>query len=1033
MKTLFFLLLVCLACSALAQTPHLVVPTGHSGDIIAAAISPDEKYVLTGSDDETAILWTIGGKEMYALRRHSGPIIAAAFLYNGKDKFVLTADKDGAINQWDLNGNHIRTFHHSPPYQHGRDWVSKIVFSPDGKSVCVEARNYFHCTNLTAPPDNDAARLPDDQPRPAFFQNAPNEVSSKNFTLKMNGATATLWRLGGKKIQTYKGHSNAVTAAAFSPEDGGKSILTIGVDNVGRLWDATAGGMTKILNKMPDWLGAAALSPPAPDDPAGGKYYLTGGPHVKLWSRDNPQEPLRTFREGNSDGFDIGLLFGQSYIAIFSPDGKSVLSNDNESIVRWDVNSGAETDVFRGHHERVNAIAVTKAANGGMYVLAGSNDNTAKLWDPANNVVKHEEMSPRQMGDPIGGEFIGGEIQTYAGHTNDVISVAFSPATSNDPVGGKYVLTGSRDNTAKIWDRASGKEIATLIVLDSTEWAVTTPAGLFDASPGAMNLMHFVVGTEVVDLEQLKERYYEPGLLGKLMGLNQDPLRSVEAFSAVPLYPEMNAQISDDKLKLQIDLTPRNGGIGKLSVFVNGKELQEDANPQRAQTVTLDLTEFGKYYKDEGPSTIALRVYNNAGWLKSQALELEYMPPPAARGTGTAGGTAGLSTNKKPGLYAVVVGTANYAGDKLDLKFADRDAAYFSQALRATAPKVFGDRVFITLLNTDAKETSKQDISSKTTIKKAFADIAAKAQAQDVLVIYFSGHGVNYGTAENTQFYYLTKDIASEDLKDPEIRKNYAVSSGEITDWIKSIAALKQVMILDACNSGKIVEDLVGRKDLSSSQIRALDRMKDRTGMFILTGSAADKVSYEAGQYGQGLLTYSLLQGMSGLALTEDKRVDVMTLFQYSRDKVPELAKGIGGIQTPILAFPNNGASFDIGIVDAQVKIPLAQVKPVFIRNNFQDEDSFDDVLGLTPALASYFQQLTLEGAQASLIYVDVAEYENAYSMKGRYKQNGDAVEVRGRLFKGKTSKGEFQVTGKKSELPGLVEAIVEKVSGMVE
>ncbi|MCK6691252.1 MAG: hypothetical protein L6Q97_04025, partial [Thermoanaerobaculia bacterium] len=190
MRTPLLLLLICLACSALAQTPHLVIPIGHSSDITAAAISPDEKYILTGSDDETAILWTIGGKEMYALKRHSGPIIAVAFLYNGKDKFALTADKDGAINQWNLSGNHIRTFRHAPPYKHGRNWVSKIAFSPDGKSVCVEAHNYFHCTDLTAPPGDEAARQPDDQPRPAFFQNAPNEVSSKNFALKMNGATA---------------------------------------------------------------------------------------------------------------------------------------------------------------------------------------------------------------------------------------------------------------------------------------------------------------------------------------------------------------------------------------------------------------------------------------------------------------------------------------------------------------------------------------------------------------------------------------------------------------------------------------------------------------------------------------------------------------------------------------------------------------------------------------------------------------------------------------------------------------------------
>ena len=42
-------------------------------------------------------------------------------------------------------------------------------------------------------------------------------------------------------------------------------------------------------------------------------------------------------------------------------------------------------------------------------------------------------------------------------------------------------------------------------------------------------------------------------------------------------------------------------------------------------------------------------------------------------------------------------------------------------------------------------------------------------------------------------------------------------------------------MILDACNSGKALETITtGTKNLNSSQIRALDRMKDRTGMYII-------------------------------------------------------------------------------------------------------------------------------------------------------------------------------------------------------
>ncbi|MCH7919763.1 MAG: hypothetical protein IIC50_17475 [Planctomycetes bacterium] len=52
-------------------------------------------------------------------------------------------------------------------------------------------------------------------------------------------------------------------------------------------------------------------------------------------------------------------------------------------------------------------------------------------------------------------------MRTFLGHTTGVRSVAFSPD-------GTRVLTGSRDETAKLWDAETGQEIRTF--LGHTGW-----------------------------------------------------------------------------------------------------------------------------------------------------------------------------------------------------------------------------------------------------------------------------------------------------------------------------------------------------------------------------------------------------------------------------------------------------------------------------------------------------------------------------------------------------------------------------------
>src|SRR5262249_45195938 len=125
----------------------------------------------------------------------------------------------------------------------------------------------------------------------------------------------------------------------------------------------------------------------------------------------------------------------------------------------------------------------------------------------------------------------GRELGTFIGHSSRVNSVVFS-------ADGKLLVSASLDATLKLWRVESREPLASLIALDQTDWAVVTPDGRFD-SPASQRLMHWMIGSEPVELEQLKMRYYSPDLLAKIFGFNKEPLRDVSRFENPKLYPDI--------------------------------------------------------------------------------------------------------------------------------------------------------------------------------------------------------------------------------------------------------------------------------------------------------------------------------------------------------------------------------------------------------------------------------------------------------------------------------------------------------------
>mgnify|MGYP003694098895 CR=1 FL=1 len=79
--------------------PQLVVQLGHSTRINAAAFSRDGRLVLSGGDENLAILWEVAtGREIRRFVGHEAPVNSAAFSPDGR--LILTGSGDATARLW---------------------------------------------------------------------------------------------------------------------------------------------------------------------------------------------------------------------------------------------------------------------------------------------------------------------------------------------------------------------------------------------------------------------------------------------------------------------------------------------------------------------------------------------------------------------------------------------------------------------------------------------------------------------------------------------------------------------------------------------------------------------------------------------------------------------------------------------------------------------------------------------------------------------------------------------------------------------
>ena len=1025
--------------------------SGHSDFVVHVRFSPDGKLIASGSLDKEIKIWDLETKrEISSLKGHTSPIDNFAFNPDGKTIASIanefTGDSDSSVRIWDVfTGTQIYFL----DIEKTPDGIS---FNPDGTVLAI---GYIEgdIRLVKADSGHQIAEFKSNNDLP--FTKISN--SGKLFAFQNNNILG-VFNLENSKLNIVSDKAFNSGAAQgnlpihnlwFNLQD--NAITSGGYENLG-VWDLTGNELKVIKHSPNDYFGAFWMNGNSLyayfdhksqaiklvdseknrtiTEIKEGKACLTFG---MTFSSDGDFFAASCFgmnitsvtedENGKSYDFDgeefvtifnlknqkiisritLDKVSGNRFVSKNSPYGNNFIDTHTPSIIPVEFSSnkdllkvgGRILDVKSGSKLCHLGTDTLSLSSSGKWLAVEDNNRIAIIRkDVCENSDANETLHIEDLQENNDSVFF------LNGHSARISHLQFTPDE-------RKLISYSEDGKWIFWDIEKKAILATLVLFNQQDWAIVDPDGRFDASPGAEKFMHFVVGLEPVDLEQIKDRYYTPNLLQRIFkGENLDQARKVSVFTADELYPSAEyAPLKDGETVVKVKLKNRGGGIGRVQVFVNGAEFLADARPKgfdpksSAGEFAIDFAS-AKTLKRGEANEIKIIARNEAGWLRSRGSDIVYLDD-------------GKKDETPQEFYAIIGGVSEYENADYDLKYSAKDARDFAKALELGAVKLFGaDKVHIRLLASGEEKAgltgadSKQLLPSKENFRLAFEEFR-KAKPTDVFVVYLAGHGtsINRGGDTGDTYLFLTKEAVTTDksrLLDDKLRNDTTISSEELAEWIKEVPALKRAMILDTCAAGAVETSLVKPRDLSPDQIKALDRMKDRTGFYVLMGSAADAQSYEATRYGQGLLTYSLLQGMSGAKLRDGEYADVSSLFSYATDEVVEMAKGIGGIQQPRIIAPTESRTFDIGQFSSveKGKFTLAKIKPVILQPQLYNDKLKRDNLKISQMVAKALrdESSTISrggvGAEAKLVFVEAEEMNDAVTPSGVYEINGDQVKV---------------------------------------